>query len=352
MASSSSKRLWEHLQEQQKPYRLDIYISERRSMLNKKSEEEQFSLRKRRSLQVTEILKLITRKFTDNSHSHQTSSGCDKAHRDNPLSIQKPYKSGATTKLTKVRSSVAFRDSRGKGGKDSPFCKNPSSLLARSTSQGQNHSGSAVQQVAADIDPRWDCKEDTEQLSPVSVLDAASSSKKVSHFRPIQLEEEDASTSSAISGGEIPDEESIVSAFLWELLIKSLIEKQSDVGTMELRETIGPCFSRCMKSIRVLQQSKQLLFDCINEVIETHARKNKRKKHAQEIMGPQELRKIISNQICSWAKEGIGQQIRFDVSSILEDRDYLQEWERNIGEEIGDLIMDEMIQEVIHLFLL
>lgn len=166
------------------------------------------------------------------------------------------------------------------------------------------------------------------------------------HFQP-NHEEDGASTSSTILSKNT-EEGCVLSAFLWELLIKSPIEKQSDA---ELQEIIGPGVSQHLKNKRVLQQSKQLLFDCANEAIETRERKNRRKKHVQEFKDLQELGKNICEQICSWGKQNEAQTVNFNVSSTIEDWDYLQQLNRKIGIEIGDAIMNEIIQEIIDLFL-
>jgi len=138
----------------------------------------------------------------------------------------------------------------------------------------------------------------------------------------------------------------MLSAFLCDLLVKSLIEKHSLAGFAELQEVVGPAFSQHLKNNRVLRQNMQLLFDCVNEAIEVHRRMHRRKQHAQEFIGLQEFGKIICEQICSWGKQAT-EQININVSSTVEYGCYLQQ---RIGIEIGDAILNEVIQEVLDLF--
>ncbi|CAK7330227.1 unnamed protein product [Dovyalis caffra] len=347
-SSSSSKQLWEHLQEQQKPFVLDAYLSERKIMMNKKQKRPcSYDLNKRRITQTRKNLKLLLLKLTCTSQYGQSVSSCHKAQKHELVleAIQKPQQIGEMKWLPKVSSSVAVGESFRCSDKESPCYENHASLHSK-TSQALTHGSLKQKQAAADINLQREFNEQNEQHSPVSVLNELPSIKEVHRFPPKQ--EEDASASSTVLSINAEDD-SIISAFLWDLLIKSLIENQSLSSFTELREMIGPAFSQHLRNERILQQSTKLIFDCVHEAIEVHRRKNRRKQHGQEFIGPQELGKIICEQICSWGKQNAAEQINIDVSSTVEDGCYLQQLNRRIGIEIGDTILNEIIQELIDL---
>ncbi|KAJ6896185.1 hypothetical protein NC651_022416 [Populus alba x Populus x berolinensis] len=289
--ASSSKQLWEYLQEQQKPFVLDAYLSERKIMLNKKQKRPRsYDFNKRRIEQTTKILKLLLLKFTRTSQNQPVSS-FHKAQKHDPVSktIEKPQQFGEIEWLPAGSSSVAVRESFRCNVKDSRFYENHASHRPK-TSQSLTHS-ILKQKAAADTNFKWECKEENEQLSPVSVLNELPSINKVCRFLPKQ-EGKAASASSTVLSRNA-EEDNMLSAFLCDLLIKSLIEKHSLAGFAELQEVVGPAFSQHLKNNRVLRQNMQLLFDCVNEAMEVHRRMHRRKLHAQEFIGLQELGKII-----------------------------------------------------------
>jgi hypothetical protein len=141
MASSSSKQLWEYLQEQQKPFVLDAYLSERKIMLNKKQKRPRsYDLNKRRIEQTRKILKLLLLKFTRTSQNQPVSS-CHKAQKHVPVSktIEKPRQFGEIEWLPTGSSSVAVRESFRCNVKDSHFYENHASHRPK-TSQPLTHS--------------------------------------------------------------------------------------------------------------------------------------------------------------------------------------------------------------------
>lgn len=148
MASSSSKQLWEHLQEQQKPFMLDVYLSEKRVMLNKESNRTcRNELTKKKYLHITRMLKLILHKLTCRSHSRQVSSS-HKAHNHELISktIKKPRQIGGTKWFSKESGSVSSCASSKFSVKYLPRYENHASLLER-TSQALNHRNLNEQQV-------------------------------------------------------------------------------------------------------------------------------------------------------------------------------------------------------------
>jgi hypothetical protein len=81
----------------------------------------------------------------------------------------------------------------------------------------------------------------------------------------------------------------------WQLLFPLAVEKPSYRGVAEL---LG--VGKFLKSKRVLQQTKQLLFDCVKEVVESQAKKERGEQNYRKFLGPEELGKLICERIISW----------------------------------------------------
>ncbi|XP_043813914.1 uncharacterized protein LOC110618448 [Manihot esculenta] len=141
MAASSSKKICEHLQEQQESFVLDI---QRPSMSN---------LTRRRILHTRKILKLIFYKLICSNHSKQRLN-CHKAH----IYELKLLQSGGSKRYSSRGSSVAWYESSMCGMKDSPCKKNQAAVLAE-TCQPHERSSFIEQQ----------CKEDGGKLGPGSL---------------------------------------------------------------------------------------------------------------------------------------------------------------------------------------
>ncbi|KAJ8768852.1 hypothetical protein K2173_023847 [Erythroxylum novogranatense] len=328
-STSLPKKLREHLHEQQEPFALETYISERRILLNKNPDRAcRCNLKKRRILPAKEILKLILYKFIWHSHSKKGLK-LHKAHRQDLLSNanENSHSIGRTASVSERSNSIA--------------------LLPRNY-RAPKYSRSNKRLVVGDTNFQWGSKQDSEQLSPVSVLNGISSSSKVCQFMPRQEQE---ASRNALS--KTTEEDCALSAFLWELLLNSMPEtNQNHCGLGEVMEKAGPDLPHHMKNIRALQQNKQLLFDSVNEAIKMHRRNSSRGKHVQEFTGVQELGKFICENICSWEKQDASQHRKVDCFSTIEDKDYFQQQSKMTGAEIGDIIMDEIIQEIVDLLLL
>lgn len=131
MAASSSKKICEHLQEQQESFVLDI---QRPSMSN---------LTRRRILHTRKILKLIFYKLICSNHSKQKLN-CHKAH----IYELKLLQSGGSKRYSSRGSSVAWYESSTCGMKDSPCKKNQAAVLAE-TCQPHERSSFIEQQVGS-----------------------------------------------------------------------------------------------------------------------------------------------------------------------------------------------------------
>jgi hypothetical protein len=144
-------------------------------------------------------------------------------------------------------------------------------------------------------------------------------------------------------------EDSLSSASPRELLFHLALEKPiSYTGVAELQGLGEPHPSpQLLKSKRVLQQTNQLLFDCVREVVESHAKKERGKQHYKKFLGPEELGKLICERITSWGiQDGDETNTNYFLDSVEEWRAFEQQ-KREIEFDIGDTILEEIKNEIV-----
>lgn len=106
-------------------------------------------------------------------------------------------------------------------------------------------------------------------------------------------------------------------------------------------------FPQFLKSKRVLQQTKQLLFDCVREVVESHVKKERGKQHYKKFLGPEELGKLICERITSWGiQDGDQKNTNYFLDSVEEWRAFEQQ-KKEIEFDIGDTILEEIKNEIV-----
>ncbi|GAB4852401.1 hypothetical protein Ancab_016593 [Ancistrocladus abbreviatus] len=199
----------------------------------------------------------------------------------------------------------------------------------------------------------WRLIEDSKQCSPDSVLDQIEALPVYNVRHDGTIEHEAPASTSGFSFPEKVTEDSILSASLWELLVQSRREKPScpfAEGLLGHSEK-SPC-SQYMNSKKAMQQTKQLLFDCVREVAETHGRKQGREQSAQQLIGPEEIGMIIFQNLRAWGKQSadetkIAQLIYSDVTGPMEKWNGIEVHRREIMVEIGELIFEEIKEEIV-----
>ncbi|KAK8625913.1 hypothetical protein V6N13_057070 [Hibiscus sabdariffa] len=203
----------------------------------------------------------------------------------------------------------------------------------------------AEREKKAPVDTKFQmsrCMEDSKQHSPQSVLEATSTSTG-SPLGTIS----DTREKSFILPKLITTEESILSAALWSLLHHTTAKEEAGCeGLKDLEDCNGPPFS---VSKRVLQQTKQLLLDCVRELIDHN------KGHGKEgFIGSEEIGNVICEKIRGWGKRcgdetNIREMLELDVmESKQEWGDFeIESWRREMGLLLGNAIVEEITSEVV-----
>lgn len=100
-----------------------------------------------------------------------------------------------------------------------------------------------------------------------------------------------------------------------------------------------------------LQQTKQLLFDCVKEIVETQRLKNRRQRQFREAMGAEAIGKILCENILAWSRQCVhvnysNQLLDIDIPDSVEEwNDFEQR--KGIGMEIADCILEDISSEIV-----
>ncbi|KAK6938547.1 protein of unknown function DUF4378 [Dillenia turbinata] len=371
MASSTSKptlvKLCELLQEKQEPFVLDVFLLERAYMTKnfnsnaclKRSASCSLDSRKKGLLSCSKKLRSMLRKLVFMSESSRMKnsnfSGGEELTDANKTS----------TSSQEGREFDRF-SSASKSTEFNSCCENeieemPTSLPkdCNSLSQDTQTCNMEEHKAAADRKLEWNCMEEgSKQHSPVSVLQEITSCEDSpiqnrTHQHTETRQQENASTSSSSFPKKIT-EDSIFSASLWQLIFHSPAEKPYCIGLVQLQELLGyDPSAQYFMSKKVLQQTKQLLFDYVREVIQTHQRKKRQQhRHMGKFLGSEELGMLICNNIRAWAnqsgdKTNIDHLLNLDFSALAEEQNDFEPRLQEIGIDIGDAILEEIKNEVV-----
>lgn len=110
-------------------------------------------------------------------------------------------------------------------------------------------------------------------------------------------------------------------------------------------------YSQYTKVKLALQQTKQLMFDCVKEIVETQILKNRRQRQFREPVGAEAIGKILCENILAWST----QSAHVNYSNKLLDTDILdstEEWNdseqgKGIGMEIADYILEDISSDIV-----
>ncbi|WCJ35582.1 hypothetical protein M5689_016829 [Euphorbia peplus] len=311
-----AKQLKQLLQEKQEPFILELYLLEKGYFRNKFN-----SLDLKRSQKgppkCSKLLKAVYKHL---------------------ISINQRLK----IKNSSPRDHVA--QNKDKNDQETPESDSFSSDIQESetsTSQRSENITIRVTEVVTDRKLSCQCIEESRQLSPVLV------SEEVAPNTGFLARHVDgrANLSSIRQKPKKVSEDSILSASLCKILFQSAREKST------LQELVHSNLSRqSLKSKKVVQQTRQLLFDCVREIVETQEKKKKQQK-TQYLATQDQFGKLIEEKIKCWGKQ-YGQESKLECLLQLDIRDSAHEWigykqhGKKIGCEIGDTILDEIVNEI------
>lgn len=333
-----SKQLGQFLQEQQEPFTLELYLLERGQFRSKhlisdgdfRCCSRNFSstkflkrsascgAKKRRKVipsSCSKIVKSVFNKLVTISHNQKIKNlANDQEHNNNSTSKNTNIIADDDHKFSSASSATVFHSCS-----DSSDADEADNL---SSPQAADDNFLHEKQVFEDRRRlRLDFLEESKQLSPVSVLEETESSddddslhvKKQNSVKA--KKQEDFSAPSVSNSGETSPE------------------------------------SRYNKNKKAIQQSRELLFDCVKEVVENQKNKDPQKEEFQRILGAEQLWELMLQNIWLWSQESINETninhlMHFDLLNSFEQSSGVEE-KREIGKVVGDLIFVDISNEIV-----
>ncbi|CAK9137672.1 unnamed protein product [Ilex paraguariensis] len=365
MASMTPKLLGELLQEQQEPFTLEVYLLERGYQKNKSSSDHSLrccssnstkflkrpascGLKKRKKVvpNCSNIVKAvfnkllsIDRKWTKKHY------GSDQGVSATEMSMNNP-EIAEDDKFSSASSTTVFNSCSGSDVEDEyDLSKNQH----RSSTPKTCHAlklGNLGKEVATKRTFQWRGVEDNNQLgcSPVSMLEELQFDEAPQNANTVQ---EKISTTFK----KVADESTIPVSHL-KLSVHSSPETPNRSHAGKCQELVAPKpSSQYIKNKRALQQPKQLLFNCVREVVDSHIGKNKRWLKYQEILWPEELWMLLCQDIWRWSRQSVDVT---DMTHLLNlDLFASKSWsgfkqhKMDMYMEIGDAILEDIKIEIV-----
>lgn len=156
------------------------------------------------------------------------------------------------------------------------------------------------------------------------------------------------------------DLSSMFSASLCELHFHSDSQKPirngtgvtDDIPIVELIKSNNTS-TKFLKSKRMLQQTRQLLFDCVREIVESQVQKEK-VKTCEGLLGPEELGNLVWEKMKAWGKQVGDETNNITYLLGLDFFDSAHEWfgfdqeKREICSQIGDSLAEEIVNDFVN----
>ncbi|GKV10404.1 hypothetical protein SLEP1_g21772 [Rubroshorea leprosula] len=316
--ASQRVKLGQFLLEQQEPFILEVYLSER-GLVKKgyKSEANSgcccsnSSRNRKRIPHGSKVLRAVYNKLISRNKNSENKDGKPKHRNIQEQEGAEPDRFSSTSSIT-VYNSCPDTD-----------IEEPSTTVNNSQFDDQR-------EKEADTEGKfqWNGMEDSKQQRPVSVLEKLPCSRTF----PLHQETEDFMISDSTS----------------DFLLQSTTEKSGFAGTREFQELvwINPQSPfQYLISKRVLHQTKQLLFDCVRELVQSHEGKERRQSDSKEVFGAGELRQLLCVKLEGWGEQSVKLLDSDFVNSSPEWSDF-DSVKRDLGLEIGDAILEDITEEI------
>ncbi|KAK4722641.1 hypothetical protein R3W88_012874 [Solanum pinnatisectum] len=315
-----SKQLGQFLQEQQEPFTLQIYLLERGQFKNKhlisdrdfrccstnsstylflkRSASCGAKKRRKQILNCSKIVKSVFNKLVTFSHNQKIKNLANDQEHNNSTSKNSNVIAN-DEKISSTSSGTVFNS-----------CYDP-----RDADDNFLHEKQVFEERRK---LRLEFLEETKQLSPVSVLEETESSDdddsphvKKQKCVKAKKQEEFPSQSVSNSGETSPE-------------------------------------SQYIKNKKAIQESRQLLFDCVKEVVENQKGKEE---EFQGIFGAEQLWELLLQNIWLWSQQSmnetnIKQLMISNMLSSFEESSGVEE-KREIGKVVGDLIFVDISNEIV-----
>ncbi|XP_039049933.1 uncharacterized protein LOC120190999 isoform X2 [Hibiscus syriacus] len=348
-ASKPRRQLGELLQEQQEPFVLEVYLSERGCVKKKLISGVNFNFscchgnsakflnksgsqndRKKGSPQFPKVLQVILRNKFFKIKGLRTKNSDDEDGKLSVAEIHINTQETAEADRFSSASSATVYNSCSDSDIDEPRMFTDTSISDHKLDD------ESEKMAAADSKLEWSCMEENKQHSPQSVLEEVYTSTS----SPLDTRK--------VSSTKLFKVDSILSPWLLNLL-QTRAEKSSCEG---LKQHKMPSSSRPSRSKRVSQQTKQLPVDCIKELVENNRGKEQKGKGKGFKGSAEVIRRVRCENMKGWGKRLgdesiIKQLLESDIMNSTQWRNGFESRKWNIGMVVGSSIVEEIISEFV-----
>ncbi|KAK9023399.1 hypothetical protein V6N11_003619 [Hibiscus sabdariffa] len=354
-ASKPGRQLGELLKEQQEPFVLEVYLSERGFVKKNLIQGVHFNF----SCCHDNSAKFLNKSGSQN-HSKKGSPQFPKVHkaiqRNNFFKIK-----GFRTKNSDGKLSVTEIDINNHETAEAETFSSASSatmynscsdsdideppMFADTSMSNRNLHDEREKKAAADTKFEWSCMEENKQHSPQSVLEEVSTSTSSPLDTPRKV------SSKRLFWPKLMKVDSILSPWLLNLLQTRPDKSSCACAGLKLHKVLHwSSSSGTSRSKMVSQQRKQPLFDCVKEPVENnHDKEQKGKgfKGSGEV-----IPRVRRENMKGWGKGGgresnIKQLLELDIISSTQWRNDLESQKWNIVMVVGNAIVEEITSEVV-----
>ncbi|GLT41220.1 hypothetical protein SLA2020_153010 [Shorea laevis] len=334
--NSQPPKLGQLLQEQQEPFILDIYLSERGRVKKGMNSEANNSSNNRKKFPLfSKVLRAVYKKLLSRNKSS------DDKHAK-PRTTEEVAESD---RVSSTSSRTVYNSL--------PECDIEEPITPANHSQFVKFHDQRENEADTDEKFQWRRVKDSKEHSPTSVLEPPCSRGLPIHngkypFFYFELCNNLIFSDRIIS--ILVEMEFIFSNSASDLL-QSATGKSNFAGSRKLQELVWinpPSHSQYLISKRVLHQTKPLMFDCVREVVESRKGKERIGSNSKEVLGAEELRQLIREKIKCWGRHS-NMTLLLDsdfVNSLHEWSDFTSE-RRDIGLELGDAILEDIYMEIV-----
>ncbi|XWS14821.1 hypothetical protein CRYUN_Cryun35bG0041500 [Craigia yunnanensis] len=348
-ASKPARQLGELLQEQQEPFILEVYLSERGCVRKNLTSGANFvgchgnsgkflkkfgcqSQSKKGIPHFPKALKVVLCNKVFTIKGLRTKNSDDEDGKLSVTEMDRNEQDTAEPDRFSSASSTTVYNSCSDSDIDEP------SMFADNFKSNLKLYDEREKKAAADVKFQWSCIKESKQHSLQSVLEEIYTSVG----SPLDNTRRLSSTrQKSFFLLKSITEDSILSASLRNLLLQTTSRKSSCAGLTEVRPD-GCNSSTFSISKRVLQQTKQHLLNCVRELAENNHEKEEKGK---EVLGPEEIGKVICENMKGCGDESnIGKL--WDLTP-QEWNDFGTEKRDDIELVIGNTIVVEMTSEVV-----
>ncbi|XVE93534.1 hypothetical protein REPUB_Repub01dG0202800 [Reevesia pubescens] len=354
--SATAKQLKEHLQEQQEPFTLNIFLSEREYLAKccsngrngccqinlfknlKRPRSYNLINTKMVSLSARVVKSILYKLVSANDDSQGELSCCSNEAQQDEFQTSNGF--------TEVKGLITTIGA-------SPSCNVEEGFLPSKYEQPGSSSATSQASNLGHVEPektlftdktcQRKCTQD-KQLNLMSMLNKLSSDK-VHHI--ITRQETPSSRNCTLT--ENTKGNFMFATFPWKLLGKSLMERYTLIGFKEGKGIIEPYSPQCPKNQELVNQRKPL-FNLPEKSIKNNDKINVRNKYnyIHWFIGVEKLGNMIrAKPIYSCTKNSTDSSM--DFSDTLEEWNYTHKLQRKVCYELGDIIMDEIVEEIIDL---